>query len=393
MTRGMQGRGRPLLALGSLVVAAVCVGAVAHSGSVLAARSAGCVVPKVRGKTLRAAKKSIRRHHCRVGKITYRFSARVAKHHVVRQSPHPHLHRKRGAKVKLVVSKGPPPPPPPPPPPSGPCGSRAGGSVELTKVMWILMENKSYSSIAGNTDAGYENQIAHECGLASNYHAISHPSLPNYVALTSGSTQGITDDDDPSSHPLDVPSIYHELYPSARAYDESMPSNCDLSDADKYAVRHNPWTYYVNGKVGPQRSQCQVGDVPLGTTSSGALYHDVATGKLPRFSFVTPNPCDDMHDCGVSTGDAWLHGFVPFVLGGSDYRSGRLAVVITFDESGGGGGNQVYTAVISPYTVPGTVSSTGFSHYSLLRTTEEILHVPLIGAAKSAPSMRTAFGL
>lgn len=378
------------LAAASLIVLTLCVGALAHSGYGSAARRAVCVVPKVRGKKLAAAKRLIRRHSCRVGRIRYRFSARVAKKRVLKQSPHAHSRRKRGAKVKLVVSKG---PPPPPPPPSGPCGSLAGRPVALKKVMWILMENKSYSSIVGNTSAGYENQIAHKCGLAANYHAISHPSLPNYIALTSGSTQGITDDDDPSSHPLDVPSIFHQLYPSAKAYDESMPSTCYLSDSDTYAVRHNPWTYYVNGKVGVQRSQCHVGDVPLGTTASGALYHDATHGTLPRFSFVTPNLCDDMHDCGVSTGDAWLQRFVPFVLAGSDYRSGHLAVVITFDESGGGGGNQVYTAVISPYTAPGTVNSTNFSHYSLLRTTEEILHLPLIGRAASAPSMRVAFGL
>ena len=254
------------------------------------------------------------------------------------------------------------------------------------------MENHSYSSIIGSSSAPYENQIAHKCGLASNYYAVSHPSLPNYVALTSGSTQGITDDSGPSSHKLDVQSIYHQVYPSAKAYDESMPSKCDLSDSGNYAVRHNPWAYYVNGNVGPQRTQCQANDVPLGTTASGALHSDVANGTLPKFSFVTPNLCDDMHDCSVATGDAWLAKFVPFVLAGSNYRTGHLVVVITFDE-GGGGGNQVYTAVISPYTAAGTVNSTHFTHYSLLRTTEEILHVPLIGSAASAASMRAPFGL
>lgn len=383
----MQGKRKRALALGGLIVAAICVGALAHSGYGSAAGKAACVVPKVRGKRLAAAKRSLRRHHCRAGKITYRFSARVAKGRVLAQSPTPHSRRRHGARVRLVVSKG------PIPALRSPCGSLAKQSVRLKKVMWILMENKDYSSIVGNSGAAYENKIARECGLAANYHAVSHPSLPNYVALTSGSTQGISDDDDPSSHPLDVPSIYHQLYPSAKAYDESMPSNCDLSGADKYAVRHNPWTYYVNGSVGSQRSECRARDVPLGTTSSGALHNDVTKGALARFSFVTPNLCNDMHDCSVSTGDAWLRGFVPFVLSGSDYRSGDLAVVITFDESGGGGGNKVYTAVISPYTVPGTVSSTDYTHYSLLRTTEEILGVRLLGQAASAASMRHAFGL
>jgi phospholipase C len=259
--------------------------------------------------------------------------------------------------------------------------------------MWILMENHDYSSIIGSSNAPYENQIANQCGLASNYHAISHPSLPNYIALTSGGTQGITDDSGPSAHPLDVNSIYHQAYPSAKGYAESMPANCNLSDSGEYAVRHAPWAYYINGTVGNQRSECQANDVPLGTTASGALHNDVVNGTLPKFSFVTPNLCNDMHDCSVATGDAWLANFVPFVLAGSDYTSGHLAVVITFDENGGSSGNQVYTAVISPFTAPGTVSSTNYTHYSLLRTTEEILGVPLLGSAASANSMRSPFGL
>ena len=284
------------------------------------------------------------------------------------------------------------------PPPPGPCGSQVGQTSTITKVMWIVMENHDYSSIVGSSSAPFENQIATECGLATNYHAVSHPSLPNYVALTSGSTQGITDDSGPSTHPLDVSSIYHQAYPSAKGYAESMPSSCDLSDSGEYAVRHAPWAYYINGAVGNQRTECQANEVPLGadnggTPTSGPLYDDVTGGTLPKFSFVTPNLCNDMHDCSISTGDGWLSNFVPFVIGGSDYRSGRLAIIITFDENAGTSGNQVYTAVVSPFTAPGTESSTSYTHYSLLRTTEEILSVPLIGNAASASSMRSAFGL
>ena len=255
------------------------------------------------------------------------------------------------------------------------------------------MENKNYSSIVGSPSAPYENQIAQECGLATNYHAVAHPSLPNYIALTSGSTQGITDDNGPSSHPLDVPSIYHQAYPSAKGYAEGMATNCATGGGTRYAVRHAPWPYYVNGTVGQQHDECLVGDVPMGTLSSGNLHDDVAAGTLPRFSFVTPDLCNDMHDCSVATGDAYLANLVPAILNGPDYQAGRLAVVIVFDENGGAAGNQVYCAVISPFTAPGTQSSTNFTHYSLLRTTEEILGVPLLGNAATATSMRAAFGL
>jgi phospholipase C len=254
------------------------------------------------------------------------------------------------------------------------------------------MENKNYSSIVGSSSAPYENQIAQRCGLATNYHAVAHPSLPNYIALTSGSTQGITDDSGPSAHPLNVNSIYHQAYPSAKGYAEGMASNCATGGGTRYAVRHAPWPYYVNGSAGQQHTECLANDVPMGTASSGNFRTDVNNG-LPRFSFVTPDLCNDMHDCSVATGDAYLANLVPTIIAGPDYQQGRLAIVIVFDENAGASGNQVYCAVISPFTSPGTQTATNFTHYSLLRTTEEILGVPLLGGASGAVSMRGAFGL
>src|SRR5262249_34829690 len=150
---------------------------------------------------------------------------------------------------------------------------------------------------------------ATSCGLATNYHGISHPSLPNYIAATSGSTQGISDDGDPSSHQLNVPSIFGQV--GSRSYEETMPSNCYLHDSSDYVVHHNPDAYYT-----PIRSDCNVNDVPLGTSSSGNLVSDVNAGALHAFSFVTPNECNDMHDCSIGTGDGWLQTMVPIILAG-----------------------------------------------------------------------------
>jgi phospholipase C len=254
-------------------------------------------------------------------------------------------------------------------------------------VLWIVMENKNYSSIVGSSSAPYENQIAQQCGLATNYHAIGHPSLPNYIAMVAGSPLGVTDDAAPSSHLLTGNNLFQQV-PTSKGYAESMPSNCLLTDSGQYAVRHNPYTYFT-----PIRTQCQSRDVPMGTASSGAFHNDVAAGTLPPFGFVTPNLCNDMHDCSVATGDAYLANLVPTIIAGPDFQNGRLAIVITYDENGGASGNQVYTSVISPFTAPGTQSATNFTHYSLLRATEEILGVPLLGGASSATSMRAAFGL
>ena len=274
-----------------------------------------------------------------------------------------------------------------------PCGTMTGPS-QVTKVVWILMENNNYSSIYPTQP--YETQIANQCGLATNYDAVSHPSLPNYIALTTGSTQGITDDNGPSSHPLDVDNIYHQALTidgSAKQYSESMSGNCELSNSGPYYVRHAPWAYFVNGVFDQQRTQCQADDVPMGTYQSGDFHDDVVNGALPSFSFVTPNGTDDDHDSNPSTGDAYLSNLIPFITGGPDYQAGHLAIFITFDENGSGSPNHVYTAVISPYTTPGTQSGTAYTHYSLLRTTEEILGLPLLAGAQSASSMLTAFDL
>jgi hypothetical protein len=216
--------------------------------------------------------------------------------------------------------------------------------------------------------------------LATNFYAEGHPSLPNYIAMTSGSKLGIADDNPPADHPLDVPSIF-SLLPEggSRSLEESMPSNCRRTDAGNYAVRHNPQAYYTN--LG---SDCAQYNVPL--TDPPDL--------SARFTFVTPNLINDMHDGTIADGDAWLSSFVPKVLASAEYSAGHAAVFITWDEDDRVSGNHVPTLVIAPSVVPGTQVSVRLDHYSLLRATQEMLNVtPLLGSAASAADMRAPFGL
>jgi len=265
-------------------------------------------------------------------------------------------------------------------PASSPCGTALTPPTTYDHVVWVVMENHSYSEVIGSSSAPYINQLAGQCGSATNFFAESHPSLPNYIAMTSGSTQGITDDNGPSSHPLSVPSIFSQLGSGGwRSLEESMPSNCDLSDSGEYAVRHNPAVYYTN-----IRTDCASYDVPLGSTP------DLSA----RFTFVTPNLCDDMHDCSVQSGDTWLSGFLPKVFASAQYQAGRTAVFLTWDEDDSGSGNHIATLAIAPSVAAGTTSSTTFNHYSMLRTTEELLGLgSFIGNAATATSMRSAFNL
>jgi hypothetical protein len=278
-----------------------------------------------------------------------------------------------------------------------PCGKLSARAARYTHVLWILMENHSYGTIIGSAQAPYINGLARECGLATNYHNISHPSLPNYVAATSGlglaALSPFTSDCSPSpSCSTSAPSIFGETK-SWRSYEESMPSDCDRADAGEYAVRHNPAVYYT------KLAGCAARDVPYTVLAS-----DLAHGTLPAFSFVTPNLIDDMHDGTIVDGDAWLSRNVPPILGSSLFKTGRLAVFITWDEGEGGAsdncaadttdvGCHVATLVLSASTKAGTRSGRPFNHYALLASTEKLLRLRPLGQARAAASVVAAFHL
>jgi phosphatidylinositol-3-phosphatase len=261
-----------------------------------------------------------------------------------------------------------------------PCGTAARPPRTYHHVIWVVMENHAYQQIIGSSSAPYLNRLAARCGSATRFSAEAHPSLPNYVAMTSGSSQGIGDDAGPSSHPLKAASIFSALGRGGwRALQESMPSSCALRDSGAYAVKHNPAAYYTN-----VRGACRARDVPLGTTPNLSA----------RFTFVTPNLCHDMHDCSVSAGDAWLKRFLPKVFAGREYRAGGTAVFVTWDEDDQSSGNHIATLVIAPSVKKGAASGSPFDHYSMLRTTEELLGLRTsLGRAASAASMRGAFNL
>jgi phospholipase C len=261
-----------------------------------------------------------------------------------------------------------------------PC-TGAGAPARWAHVITIVMENKGFSQLAGHSP--FLNALARRCGLATGYHAVTHPSLPNYLALVSGSTQGLDGSDcSPGAGCRSgAASIFSQT--TWRAYAESMPGTCVQRNAGDYAPRHNPAVYFTS-----VAAACRSRDVPI-----ARLIPDLRSGRLPAYAFITPNLCSDEHDCGVSTGDGWLSRWVPRIVASAAYRSGRTALFITYDEDDHHEGNRVYTVVVAPSVSPGTTSAAAFTHYSLLRTQEEMLGLPPLGAAASAASMRRAFHL
>jgi phosphatidylinositol-3-phosphatase len=270
--------------------------------------------------------------------------------------------------------------------PSGSATPQAASSTPYSHVVWILMENHGYNQIVGSREAPYINSLISQYGSATNFFAEGHPSLPNYTAMTSGSTQGITDDNYPSSHPLNVESIFHQLGGGqSQSIEESMPSNCrgsDFTDASggKYSAHHNPMAYYTN--LG---SDCQNYDIPL----SGA------PSFTPKFTFVTPNQTDNMHDGTISQGDSFLQSFIPKITSTADYQAGKTVVFVTWDEDDGSENNHIPTITINPNGAHDTSACQGtqYTHYSMLRFVEDNFGLPRIGNAASANSMSACFGL
>jgi hypothetical protein len=251
-------------------------------------------------------------------------------------------------------------------------------------VIVIVMENKECSDIIGNQDAPYLNLLAKRGALATSWYAITHPSLPNYLALIGGSTFGI--DSDCTDCHVSARNLVDQLearHISWKAYMEGMPSPCFKgASAGSYAKKHDPFMYFDD--VAGDSSRCSK-VVPL-----DQLSRDLAAGKLPAFAFVTPDLCHDMHDCSVHAGDAFLAGLVPRLLAALG-RQGLL--VVTWDEGtsdrgccGRAGGGNIATILAGDAARHGARSAAPFTHYSLLRTIEDAWGLsPLRAAANARP--------
>jgi len=264
-----------------------------------------------------------------------------------------------------------------------PATAGPGGAGTASKLLVFVVENHSLSAMQREMPATFG--LAQRYGYALGYRALSHPSLPNYLALAGGDTHGITDDRDPAAHPLSGASVFGRALAAgrtARTYAEGMVRNCQTANSGRYAVRHNPWTYHVG-----ERAACARGDVPL-----TAFVGDVAAGRLPNAGLVVPDTCHDAHDCPASVADDWLRTELGLVMSGPDWTAGRLVVVVTADEDDHDQVNRVLTVVLSPQ-LSGRVVTRPLTHYSLARLYAEVAGVAPLRRARQAPSMARAFGL
>lgn len=287
---------------------------------------------------------------------------------------------------------------------TGPTSPPAGGgspSVSVAPgtpahVMVIVLENQEYSAVVGSSTAPYFNQLAQRYGLATDYHARTHPSLPNYIDLIAGSTMDITSDcTDCHTDGDTIVDQINRVHVHWKAYMGGMPSICyqgadyPPGTLDGYAKKHNPFLYFDHLRNDP--AACQ-DDVPL-TQLSGDLSNGVAT----PFIWISPSLCDDGHSstCGLAAADRWLQSTIPTILQSRWYAQNGI-VIVTFDEGrsdstssccgGGAHGGHVATLVISKLVKPGAREDTPVDHAGTVRTIEALYGVPYLRTAADPQS-------
>jgi hypothetical protein len=293
-------------------------------------------------------------------------------------------------------------------------------------VVVIFMENESRSSVIGDHDAPYQTSLAAGCGQATAMYGVTHPSLPNYLALQSGVEKLGTFHDcvpKPAKGACVSASdnIFHQLDAAGmtwRTYAESMTTNCQLTPKGIYFPRHNPAVYFTDltAHTSGETGACPRDDVPMGdlSTQTGQFYTDLKAGNLPDYSFITPNAVDDAHNSDTKTGDTYLSELIPVITAGPNYRAGDTDIVITYDEGGGRDSKvdedctneqrdqagaqpscNIPFLVLAPYERPGTVDSDFCTLYCLTQTIEATFRLPLLGHAGDSGSrdLADAFNL
>jgi acid phosphatase len=254
------------------------------------------------------------------------------------------------------------------------------GQPTFSHVVLLVEENHSYSQVIGNASMPYLNGLAAKYGLATQYFANAHPSIPNYFVLTTGLPETFDDNFSGTVSDDNVVRVLVNAGKTWKAYVESIPSPGYLgTNAGVYLRRHDPFSYLSD----VQNSSAQAANlVPFTQFAT-----DLANDALPQFSFITPNAMDDAHNGTLAQADAWLQTNIEPLIGNSAFQSSGL-LIITFDEAAQSdinhGGGQVATIIISSAAKQGFQSKTFYQHQSLLR---------LVLAASGADSFPGASGV
>ena len=262
---------------------------------------------------------------------------------------------------------------------------------EFQHIVTIVLENKEFGTVIGNRKMPYFNQLAGMYTLLTQYYAVTHPSLPNYLALISGDTFGVTFDCYVCSYAATTfPDLIEASGRTWKTYQEDMPSACfGAGESGQYAIKHNPFLYFKPIRL--DEARCIRSIVPF-----PELALDLAAGSLPNYVFITPNQCNDAHDCDLDVADRWLQTVVPPLQAALDAEGKPYLIVLTWDEGQGNhsccglpqeAGGRVATILISPQVKDGFEDPTPYTHYSLLKTMAESWHLQYLAHAADAENV------
>ncbi len=261
--------------------------------------------------------------------------------------------------------------------------SKSPSTGDVPRVAIVVLENRGFGEVLGDPNAPFIAHLASTYALATNSYAVSHPSLPNYLALIAGSTFGIrTDKPDHLVSEVNLVDQLEQAGLTWTAYVEGLPSvGSDVTHDGRYAKKHNPFMFFDDIAGSPARRSHVV---PL-----DGLDSDISKGSLPDFIWISPDLCHDGHDCALSSADDFLARELPPLMGALGPGG---VLVITWDEAkgdsstccglSGSGGGHIATIVAGPGAAKGVRSERPYNHYSVLRTIETLFGLePLRGAA------------
>jgi uncharacterized protein YjdB len=265
-----------------------------------------------------------------------------------------------------------------------------GTGSQWNHVFVVLEENTNYADVT-TTSMPYLMGLAAQYGLATQYYAVTHPSIGNYLMLTTG--QIITNDDSYSSPSITADNVVRQLLAAGKtwkAYAEDLPSVGYVTmgvEVGTYAARHNPLVYLSDVHDNPTQANNVVPFTQFAT--------DLTANTLPNYSFIVPNLCNDAHDCALGTADSWLKTNIDPLVKSAQFQQDGLLLIL-FDESGSdntNGGGQVSWVAVSPSKSKRAYQSTTlYQHQSTLRLTLKGLGVTVFpGAAATAPDMSEFF--
>ncbi len=258
------------------------------------------------------------------------------------------------------------------------------------------MENHNWSDITPAAAPYMQNTLVPMGAHAEQYFNPPglHPSEPNYIWLEAGDNLGVIDDNDPSVNHQSTTSHLATLLNNAgiswKAYQEDIDgATCPLVSVNLYAPKHNPFVFFddVTNTNNPSSAFCISHIRPY-----TELAADLQNNTVARYNFITPNLCNDMHDCSVTTGDTWLSQQLPAILASQAYKNGG-AIFITWDEGIGGDG-PIGMIVLSPFAKTNYSNTIHYTHSSTLRTMQEIFNVgPLLRDAANATDLSDFFAV